>query len=173
MANSRCLDQIEVLSSYHCSLIKMASVCYASLRAMRTFRETRTLQHKGRLRYADFSLECGIGPGLFPILACILMAKCMLRQVPAGLKVMKEIILSLDWKSEFLKAAIMQSHDCAKYLRICENLSLMNVNQEKLAQMLYIFNNLTMFSSFTCFIMSFVTHVSAQDFQSEHFDCAT
>ena len=26
--------------------------------------------------------------------------------------------------SEFLKAAIMQSHDCAKYLRICANLGL-------------------------------------------------
>ena len=57
--------------------------------------------------------------------------------------------------AEFIKAAIMQSHDCAKYLRICSNLGLMNANQEKLAQMLYIYHNLAMFSSFTCFYVIF------------------
>ena len=34
---------------------------------------------------------------------------------------------------EFLKAAIMQSHDCAKYLRICASFGLMNPKQERLA----------------------------------------
>ena len=74
-------------------------------------------------------------------------------------------------KSEFLKAAIMESHNCAKYLRICANFGLMNANEEKLAQLLYIYHNLTMFSNFTSFYVNF-THVFVQNFQSEHFDCA-
>ena len=53
---------------------------------------------------------------------------------------------------EFLKAATMQSHNCEKYLQICANLGLMNANQEKLSQMLYLFQNFTMFSSYTCFL---------------------
>ena len=40
--------------------------------------------------------------------------------------------------TEFLKATIMQSYNCAKYLRICANLRLLNASQEKRAQMLYI-----------------------------------
>ena len=32
--------------------------------------------------------------------------------------------------TEFLKAAFMQSHDCAKYLRICATFGLMNAKQE-------------------------------------------
>ena len=44
-------------------------------------------------------------------------------------------------------------------------------NQEKLAHMFYIYHNLTMFSSFPCF-MSFFTPASAQNFQTENFDCA-
>ena len=36
--------------------------------------------------------------------------------------------------SEFLKAAIMQSHNCAKDLRIRANFGLMSVKQEKVAQ---------------------------------------
>ena len=36
--------------------------------------------------------------------------------------------------AEFLKAAIMQSHNCVKYSRICANFGLMNVKQEKVAQ---------------------------------------
>ena len=32
---------------------------------------------------------------------------------------------------ECLKAAIMQSHNCLKYLRICAHFGLMNANQEK------------------------------------------
>ena len=32
--------------------------------------------------------------------------------------------------AEFLKAAIMQSHDCAKYLKICANFQTMNAKQE-------------------------------------------
>ena len=31
---------------------------------------------------------------------------------------------------EFLKAAIMKSHECAKYLRICANFQIMNAKQE-------------------------------------------
>ena len=54
---------------------------------------------------------------------------------------------------QFLKAAIMQSHDCAQYLKICTNLGLLNTNQEKLAKMLNIYHNLTMLYSFTCFYM--------------------
>ena len=61
-----------------------------------------------------------------------------------------------DWKlknlphgwNRVLKAAIMQSLDCANYLRICANLGLVRANQEKLVEMLYIYRNLTMFSSF-------------------------
>ena len=34
---------------------------------------------------------------------------------------------------EFLKAAVMQSYDCAKYLRICANFGLMSAKQEKMA----------------------------------------
>ena len=51
-------------------------------------------------------------------------------------------------EAEFLKAAIMQSHNCANYLRIC------------------------FFSGFTFLLMSFLTHVPAQNFPSHHFDCA-
>ena len=42
--------------------------------------------------------------------------------------------------SEFLKAAIMQSHDWAKYLKICTNFGLMNGEQEKLSLTLGIFH---------------------------------
>ena len=50
--------------------------------------------------------------------------------------------------TEFLNAAIMQSHDCAKYLRICANFGRRNAKQEKLALMSSICHNLTKFSSF-------------------------
>ena len=33
--------------------------------------------------------------------------------------------------TECLKAAIMQSHNCPKYLRMCAHFGLMNANQEK------------------------------------------
>ena len=46
---------------------------------------------------------------------------------------------------EFLKSVIMQSHDCAKYLQICANFGLMNVKQEKLALIPFIFHNWTKF----------------------------
>ena len=59
--------------------------------------------------------------------------------------------------TEFLKAEIMQSHNFAKYVRICANLGLMNANQEKLAHMLYIYQK---------FYTIFQFHIS------EHFDCA-
>ena len=34
---------------------------------------------------------------------------------------------------EFRKAAIMPSHDCTKYLRICANVVLINAKHEKVA----------------------------------------
>ena len=58
---------------------------------------------------------------------------------------------------EFLKAANMQSHDCAKYLRICISFWLMNKKQEKLELMRCICHNLTKFSSFMCFYDIFKT----------------
>ena len=64
---------------------------------------------------------------------------------------------------QFLKAAIMQSHNCAQCLKICTNLGLMNTNQEKLAKMLNIYHNLTMLYSFTCLYDSFM-NVTAQNF---------
>ena len=76
---------------------------------------------------------------------------------------------------QFLKAAIMQSHDCAQYLKICTNLGLLNTNQEKLAKMLNIYHNLTMLYSFTCLYDSFM-NVTAQNFNqfvylSSHLSC--
>ena len=50
--------------------------------------------------------------------------------------------------------------------KIFENLRKFRTN-EKLAQMLYIYHNYTLFSCFI-FLMSFFTHVFAQTFQSEH-----
>ena len=48
-------------------------------------------------------------------------------------------------ETEFLKAATMQSHNCAKYLRIVTNFRQVNAKQEKLAQIICICYNLTMF----------------------------
>ena len=41
------------------------------------------------------------------------------------------ISINCNTSAEFLKAAIMQSHDCANFLRFCANFGLMNANQEK------------------------------------------
>ena len=71
--------------------------------------------------------------------------------------------LTTQLPAEFRKAAIMQSHDCA-------NFGLMNANQEILLQMMYIYPSFTMFSSFTCLLHDFFMHVSAQYYQSDHFD---
>ena len=38
-----------------------------------------------------------------------------------------------SWRQEFQKAAIIQSHDCAKHYRICANFGLFNAKQEQLA----------------------------------------
>ena len=38
-------------------------------------------------------------------------------------------IFNNNKKTEFLKAAIMQSHNCAKYKRICAKFGLMNAKQ--------------------------------------------
>ena len=69
---------------------------------------------------------------------------------------------------EFLKAAIMQSHDCAICLRICANFGLMNMKQEKLA-----LNSCTGHNFYNVFFF-LVLHVfvSAPNSQSKHFDCA-
>ena len=57
----------------------------------------------------------------------------------------------ISWRPEFLKAAIIQSHDCAQYLRICANVGLINAKHEHLALISCICHNLTkFFSSFTC-----------------------
>ena len=64
--------------------------------------------------------------------------------------------------SEFLKAAIIQSHNCAKYLRICAK---HDTNFNYLSQ----FDKVLLVSHV---LMSFFTHVSAQTFQWKHFDCA-
>ena len=50
--------------------------------------------------------------------------------------------------TEFLKAEIMQSHDYAKYLRICANFGLVDGKHKKLAQILWICHH-----SFTCFFL--------------------
>ena len=47
------------------------------------------------------------------------------------------------FKPEFLKAAIMQSHDCANFLKTCANFGIMNRKKEKLALISYICHNLT------------------------------
>ena len=57
--------------------------------------------------------------------------------------------------AELLKAAIMQSCDCAKYLRICSNVWLMNMKQKKLTTISCICHNLTKNSNFTCFYVIF------------------
>ena len=44
---------------------------------------------------------------------------------------------------EFLKAAIMQSYDCAKYLRICAHFGLINAKQEQLHLIKVFDTNLT------------------------------
>ena len=61
-------------------------------------------------------------------------------------------LLCIAGETEFLKAAIMQSHNGNKKLRSFANVGPMNANQEKLAQMLYNYHILTMCSSFTCFV---------------------
>ena len=63
-------------------------------------------------------------------------------------------------RAEFLKAAITQSYDWSKYLRICAKFGLMNARQEKLAHISCICHNLTKFSSFlwqfnACFCAKF------------------
>ena len=72
----------------------------------------------------------------------------------------------------FLIAAIMQSHDCAKYLIICANFVPMNKKQEILALIMYLSKfDTVLSSSFTSFDVN-LPHVSAQYFQLEAFDCA-
>ena len=44
-----------------------------------------------------------------------------------------EILLWYFNSPEFLKAAIMQSHDCTKYFRICANFGLRNAKQEEMS----------------------------------------
>ena len=65
--------------------------------------------------------------------------------------------------SEFLKAAIMQSHDYAKYLRISTNFGLMIAKQgEKMALISCNCHTLTKF--FQCdMLKAFYSHVSAQN----------
>ena len=60
----------------------------------------------------------------------------------------------------------MQSHDCAKYLRICANFG----KHEKLVLILCIGHILTKKIFYFYYI---TTYNSAQNFQSEHIDCAT
>ena len=48
--------------------------------------------------------------------------------------------------SEFLKAAIMQSHDCAKHLRICPSFRIVNAKKKrKMALISCIWHNFTKF----------------------------
>ena len=65
----------------------------------------------------------------------------------------------------------MQSHDCAKYLRFCTNLGLINGNQEKTGTTVVYSPQLYNVFQFHIIVMSFFTHVSAKLFQSQHFDC--
>ena len=58
---------------------------------------------------------------------------------------------------EFLKAAIMQSHDRAKCFRICANFGLMNTKPEKLALISCICPNFTKKNKFYMFYVIF-TH---------------
>ena len=74
--------------------------------------------------------------------------------------------------AEFLKAVIMQSDDCAKYLRICPIFLLMNAEQEKSGIISCIFHKLIKKKLVSHVFMSFLTQVSAQNVQSSHFDCA-
>ena len=64
-------------------------------------------------------------------------------------------------------------YNCAKYLRICANVGLMNARQEKLVLISclgqYFYKVMLVLHVF----MEFLTRVSAQNFQSEYFDCAT
>ena len=65
----------------------------------------------------------------------------------------------------------MQSHDCAKYLRICANFGLMNAKQENWHQ-IHVFVKLDKVFLVSHVFMSFLMHVSAQNCQSEQFECA-
>ena len=56
---------------------------------------------------------------------------------------------------EVLKAAIMQSHDCAKYLRICANFGLMNAKLDKLALISCICHNSCICHSFSSLYVFF------------------
>ena len=67
---------------------------------------------------------------------------------------------------ELLKSTIMQSHNCA-------NFGLINKKQEILEPISCICHNLTKFFQFYMFfLIQFLTHISEQNCQSEHFDCA-
>ena len=59
--------------------------------------------------------------------------------------------------TEFLIAAIMQSQNCAKYLRMCTIFGLMNAKQEKLALIsVFVLIWQSFFSSsFTCLYIGF------------------
>ena len=68
----------------------------------------------------------------------------------------------------------MQSHDCAKYLRICANFGLIDTKQEEKnpALTLCICHKLTTKNLVSHVFMSFLTHVSEPNFKLERFDCA-
>ena len=58
---------------------------------------------------------------------------------------------------EFLKVAILKSHNCGEYMRTCANFGLMNAKQDKLAHISCICNNLnfSLSASFTYIYVMF------------------
>ena len=71
---------------------------------------------------------------------------------------------STPFQTEFLKATIMRSHDCAKYLRVWANFGLKNTNQEKTGTNFVYLPQFNKVFYFHMFFYVIFTHVSAQSF---------
>ena len=82
--------------------------------------------------------------------------------------------VGVPYLTEFLKAAIIQSHDCTKYLIICANFGLVNAKLKKKTgtYLMYFFLQVDKVFLVSQVFIKCLTHVSAQNFQSEHVDFA-